>query len=154
MKNIIFIFLLFCIATSCEKVEMPILQEEPTLEPTPLIGDWNYVREVLDNDEFPEIDIDTIGTISFLSNETGKWKSSTGINTIDIEWDLQLDDEKISIAKYYNNPNIHEHEFLVYDIVREDDNNYKLIYEFRLTDVILVGIDPLRYRETITLKRF
>lgn len=142
MKNCIYILLLSIAFISCEK-EKTISEE--------LVGDWMYEREANSNISNFE-DLDTAGLMSFASDETGIWSQSNGFVNYSLEWDLQSNDEKISITKFLNGSQVLFPINRIYDLQRTDEDNFTFTYDTEF-DVVFDTINVLQQFEQIILKR-
>ena len=144
MKNY---FLLLCISLfvgiSCS--------ETRTLEDD-LIGEWIYERETFNSSSSFE-DPDTRGVMTFNKDETGTWVSDNGLSfAIDLEWDFQQMETKISITKNYSSQTSGFIFSRIYDITQTDEDSFTLRYELNFESQIDT-IEPYVNFENIILTR-
>lgn len=116
MKNLFFL-LIILISISCG--------EDETLEDR-LAGQWIYEREVT-NSSTTFIDTDTSGVLILNIDETGMYVPDNIYSlSANIEWDLQLDNSKLAITKYFGS-NLPFTNTIIYDL-EENDNGFELYF--------------------------
>lgn len=140
-KGVLFLFVVICMF-SCGK--------EKTRSDE-LVGDWLYERETFNSFSTFE-DPDTEGYITFREDETGNWSQSIGFLNFSLEWDLQANDEKISITKYALETQIIFPSSTVYDLKRMDEDNFTLTFHIK-TESPSDSIPGFEQFENIILKR-
>jgi RecQ family ATP-dependent DNA helicase len=115
-----------------------------------LVGDWLYERETFNSFSTFE-DPDKKGMMVFREDETGMWDSANNFNKFDFEWDLQSNDEKISITKYHKS----QHFFAsstIYDITRADEDNFTFRFHLKLESHI-DSLEEFEQFENIIISR-
>lgn len=142
MRPLLFIFLISIIFSSCGK-EKTISDE--------LVGDWLYERETFNSFTTFE-DPDTEGYMSFKEDETGNWSANSTSLNFSLEWDLQSNDEKISITKYIIGQQNVFPSSTIYDITRTDEDNFTFTFHFK-AESIIDTIEPFEQFENIILTR-
>ena len=118
MKQFLILLLIAFVSVSCGK-EKTVHDE--------LIGDWLYERETFNSFTTFE-DFDTEGYISFRDDETGNWSSNEGFIDFSLEWDLQADNEKISITKYPLNQPFLFPINTIFDLKRTNEDYFSLTF--------------------------
>lgn len=140
-KGILFLFIVVCMF-SCAK-EKTISEE--------LVGDWFYERETFNSFSSFE-DPDTEGYISFNEDETGNWNPSLGFLNFSLEWDLQSNDEKISITKYALDPAFFFPSSTLYDMKKTDEDNFTFTFHIK-TESSIDSLEGFEQFENIILSR-
>ncbi|MEM9544971.1 MAG: hypothetical protein AAGA77_03315 [Bacteroidota bacterium] len=142
MKNYLLFVLLVLVGLGCGK-EKTISDE--------LVGDWFYERET--HISFSSFDDpDTEGFMSFNDDETGYWESSNGFQSFDLEWDLQMNDSKISITKYFVDQTALFPSNTIFDLTRENEDEFRLTFHLKFESPI-DSIETLEQFENIILTR-
>ncbi|MDF1696638.1 MAG: hypothetical protein P1U56_12430 [Saprospiraceae bacterium] len=142
MRSITWVLMIALISISCSKNKT--ISEE-------LVGEWNYERETFNSFSTFE-DPDIGGTMVFQDDETGLWSQSNGVFDYDLEWDLQVNDEKIALTKYPNTIGLSIPFTTIYDLTRIDEDNFRLRFHIKF-DSPIDTIESFEQFENIILER-
>lgn len=100
--------------------------EEKTIKEE-LVGEWVYERETFDSNSSVD-DFDTQGFMILHEDETGTWTPFNGFFYYDVEWNIQSNDQKISMTKYKMGNQNTSIVNTIFDLKRMDEDNYTLTY--------------------------